>query len=86
LQIGSLTVKLGDFIVYSQADAHLDPEIYVNPLKFDPERYSPGREEDRKQANAYLAWGAGNYPSIPPFFFSGPQLMICFQDDILVRG
>ena len=30
----------------------------MSPLKFDPERYSPGWEGDRKQANAYLAWGA----------------------------
>lgn len=74
LQIGGLTVKLGDFIVYSQADAHLDPEIYLNPLKFDPERYSPGREEDRKQANAYLAWGAGNYSPIFLFFHRDDML------------
>ena len=77
LQIGGLTVKMGDFVVYSQADAHLDPEIYANPLKFDPERYLPGREEDRKQANAYLAWGAGNYSSV---------LLFCFQLMIRLSG
>jgi sterol 14-demethylase len=64
LQIGGLTVKMGDFIVYSQADAHLNPEIYLNPQAFDPDRYSLGREEDRKQANAYLAWGSGNRFSV----------------------
>ena len=64
-------MKLGDYVVYSQADAHLDPEIYSNPHAFDPERYLPGREEDRKEANAYLAWGAGNCFSCLSFFFSG---------------
>ena len=78
LQIGGLTVKLGDFIVYSQADAHLDPEIYPNPHKFDPERYLPGREEDRKQANAYLAWGAGNYSAI--------SLFLLFPVDDILSG
>jgi sterol 14-demethylase len=52
-------IKHGDFVSYSLADVHLNPEIYSQPYEFDPTRYSPGREEDKKGTFAYLAWGAG---------------------------
>jgi hypothetical protein len=28
-------------------------------MMFDPDRYGPGREEDRKETFGYLSWGAG---------------------------
>ncbi|KAF8816709.1 cytochrome P450 [Phlegmacium glaucopus] len=55
-------VQRGDFVVYSLADVHLDPEIYPNPLKFDPTRYNEGRKEDKKTTFGYLGWGAGRHP------------------------
>ena len=61
IQIGEATIKRGDFVAYSIADVSLNPEIYTNPMTFDPDRYGPGREEDRKENLAYLAWGAGMY-------------------------
>ena len=62
IQAGEATIKRGDFLAYSVADANLNPDIYSNPLTFDPDRYGPGREEDRKEAMGYLAFGAGMYP------------------------
>ena len=58
-------VKPGDFVAYSLADVHLNPEIYSQPYEFDPARFTPGREEDKKGTFSYLAWGAGAFP----FFF-----------------
>ena len=57
-------VKPGDFVAYSFADVHLNPEIYSRPNEFDPYRFLPGREEDKKGTFSYLSWGAG------AFFFS----------------
>ena len=54
-------VKPGDFLAYSLADVHLDPEIYSSPNKFDPTRFTPGREEDKKGTFSYLGWGAGAF-------------------------
>ena len=54
-------VKPGDFVAYSVADAHLNPEIYSRPNDFDPSRFSPGREEDKKGTFSYLGWGAGAF-------------------------
>jgi sterol 14-demethylase len=55
-------VKRGDFVAYSLADVHLNPEIYSQPNEFDPGRFAPGREEDKKGAFFYLGWGAGRHP------------------------
>ena len=55
-------VKTGDFVAYSLADVHLDPEIYPQPNEFDPARYTPGREEDKKGTFSFLGWGGGAFP------------------------
>ncbi|KAF8815722.1 cytochrome P450 [Phlegmacium glaucopus] len=55
-------VKRGDFVAFSLADAHLNPEIYLRPHEFDPARFAPGREEDKKGTFSYLGWGAGRHP------------------------
>ena len=57
--IDGVTIEKGDFVMYSAAQVHLNPGIYSNPTTFDPERYVPGREEDKKEGLAYLGWGVG---------------------------
>lgn len=66
-------VKPGDFVAYSLADVHLNPEIYSQPNEFDPTRFSPGREEDKKGTFSYLGWGAGAFKF--PFFLKSKFLM-----------
>ena len=61
LTISGCLVKPGDFVAYSLADVHLDPEVYSRPNEFDPARFSPGREEDKKGTLSYLVWGAGAF-------------------------
>ncbi|KAF8884765.1 cytochrome P450 [Gymnopilus junonius] len=64
ITVDRVVVKRGDFLTYQVADAHLNPEIYSNPLEFDPERFVKGRVEDRKQAFAFIGWGAGRHPCV----------------------
>ncbi|OAA77091.1 Cytochrome P450 [Akanthomyces lecanii RCEF 1005] len=52
------------FAVYLIDYTHMNPEIYTDPTEFDPGRYLPGREEDKKVDNAYLGWGAGLHPCL----------------------
>ena len=59
LDIQGEHISRGTFLAYSQADAHMNPDIYSNPTAFDPERFSPYRAEDKKQTHAFLGWGAG---------------------------
>ena len=64
IQVGDATIRRGDFVAYSGADVNLNPDIYTNPMAFDPDRYGPGREEDRKEVLGYLSWGAGMYSTM----------------------
>jgi sterol 14-demethylase len=68
LDIQGEVISRGHFLAYSQADAHMNPDIYSNPTAFDPERFSSYRSEDKKQTHAFLGWGAGKFEFIPrPF-------------------
>jgi cytochrome P450 len=52
-------VKNGVFMAYNVSDAHMNPNIYSAPDTFDPERFTPGREEDKREPYGFLGWGAG---------------------------
>ncbi|KAI5199546.1 cytochrome P450 6A1 [Aureobasidium subglaciale] len=54
----------GGFAAYHMANVHLNPEVYADPEKWDPSRYLPGREEDRKTKFGYIGWGAGRHPCL----------------------
>ncbi|TFK70165.1 cytochrome P450 [Pluteus cervinus] len=62
LGIKDKTVGKGAFLAYQLSDVHLNPDIYRDPLVFDPDRFGPGREEDKKGHYAFLGWGAGRHP------------------------
>ena len=57
-------IRPGDFIAYNTADVHQDPGIYTNADQFDPGRFLPGREEDKKSTFAFLGWGVGKFDII----------------------
>jgi hypothetical protein len=58
---GDGEVPRGGFMAYTMPDAHLNPRIYTDPEVFDPDRYGPGREEDKREPFAYLGWGVGKW-------------------------
>jgi cytochrome P450 len=60
-------VRKGAFLVHSLGDVHFNADIYSDPWKFDPDRYTEGREEDKKGTLSYLAWGAGRCFLSPRF-------------------
>lgn len=51
-------------VTYAIADVHQDPSVYLNPDTWDPTRYLPGREEDKKTPHGWLGWGAGRHPCL----------------------
>jgi cytochrome P450 len=61
LQFADKTVDKGAYVVYNMADVHLDEMVYSEPLKFDPSRFSPPREEDKQGHMLFLGWGAGRH-------------------------
>ena len=76
LTISGGHVKPGDFVAYSLADVHFNPEIYSRPDEFDPDRFTSGREEDKKGTFTYLSWGAG---ALPFFFLKKKKFFASFM-------
>jgi cytochrome P450 len=52
------------FLAYNLSDIHFDPDVYSDPMRFDPGRFSPERAEGKDVANAFLGWGAGRHPCL----------------------
>ena len=59
---GDEMIPPGSFPVYHVTDVHMDPEVYSEPEKWDPSRYTAERAEDKKTTHAYLGWGSGRHP------------------------
>jgi len=61
VKIGEQVVRPGDFLVYSVADAHLNPKYYPEPDEYDPGRWlRPNPFPDAPYT--FLGWGAGRHP------------------------
>ncbi|KZP30145.1 cytochrome P450 [Athelia psychrophila] len=59
IELSGKNIPRGAFILYSSADAHLNPEYYPDPLKFDPGRFD---SESCQGSAPFLAWGTGRHP------------------------
>ncbi|PQE04899.1 cytochrome P450 6A1 protein [Rutstroemia sp. NJR-2017a BBW] len=61
---------------YHISDVHQDPEVYSEPLKWDPSRYFPARAEDKKKPFCWIGWGAGRHPCLGTRFAKLEQFLI----------
>ena len=55
MYIDGKVIPTGALVAYPAADVHLDPALYPDPWKFDPERPPP------KGNLTYLGWGGGAF-------------------------
>ena len=53
-------VKKGDWVCVSPIVAHREEAVFKDALRYDPDRYGPGREEDRRPF-AYISFGGGRH-------------------------
>jgi len=58
-EFGGYHVPAGTFALYSIAASHRIPAIFANPAQFDPDRFAPPREEDKKTPYALVGFGGG---------------------------
>ena len=54
-------IRAGKFVVAAPPVTHKIPELFFNPEVFDPDRYNPGREEDKKNFFAWQGFGGGKH-------------------------
>ena len=60
-QFDDYDVPAGSMIMASPAVAHRIPDVFPDPHRFDPDRFGPGREEDKRHPMGWIAFGAGKH-------------------------
>jgi sterol 14alpha-demethylase len=58
---GGYEIPAGQMVFISPTVTHLLPEIFTNPDRYDPDRFSRARAEDRKVKNALIGFGGGGH-------------------------
>jgi sterol 14alpha-demethylase len=58
---GGYGIDPGTMIMASPAVAHRIPEVFADPNRFDPDRFGPGRDEEKKNPMGWIAFGAGRH-------------------------
>lgn len=58
---GGYHVPEGAMVMASPAIAHRIPEVFRNPNRFEPDRFGPEREEDRKHPMSWISFGGGRH-------------------------
>jgi sterol 14-demethylase len=68
LHVNGYELPAGSLAVASPAVSHRLPSLYSEPERFDPNRFGPGREEDRKASYALIGFGGGKHRCIGMVF------------------
>lgn len=51
----------GSMVMISPGAGHRVPTVFSNPDQFDPDRFAPGREEDKRARHSIITFGGGKY-------------------------
>ena len=62
------TIPKGDMVLISPSVGMRLPEVFKEPDTFDPDRFGPGREEDKSSPYAYMGFGGGMHSCIGQSF------------------
>ncbi|MEX1368876.1 MAG: cytochrome P450 [Nannocystaceae bacterium] len=58
---GGYHVPKDSMVMASPAVGHRIPEVFRNPNRFEPDRFGPEREEDRKSPMSWISFGGGRH-------------------------
>jgi cytochrome P450 len=64
VKLGGYDIPAGGFISVGFGIAFRDPAIFVEPDRFDPERFAPPRSEDKHAKGVFLPFGGGHHACI----------------------
>ena len=67
-RVNGYELPAGSLAIASPAVSHRLPELYSEPDRYDPDRFAPGREEDRKASYALIGFGGGKHRCIGMVF------------------
>lgn len=63
-EYGGFRTPAGDLAMVSPAVSHRLADTFRDPERYDPDRFGPGREEDRKATYALIGFGGGKHRCI----------------------
>jgi sterol 14-demethylase len=66
--IDGYELPAGSLVIASPAVSHRLPRLYAEPDVYDPDRFGPGREEDRKASYSLIGFGGGKHRCIGMIF------------------
>jgi len=58
-EFGGYHVPAGSRVLLSLAACHRLPDVFANPDVFDPDRFAPPREEDKRTPYSLVTFGGG---------------------------
>jgi retinoid hydroxylase len=64
IEFAGYTIPAGWYMVIFPSMTHRMPEIYKEPDSFDPDRFAPPREEDKKYPYSLIGFGGGAHSCI----------------------
>ncbi len=79
LVIDGYRIPEGAFVTNSPYANHFLSDVWPEPDRFDPERFSPVRHEDKVHRLAFQAFGAGVHKCIG-MYFAGMQVRAVFHE------
>jgi sterol 14-demethylase len=65
---GGYVVPAGELALVSPALSHRLPAVFRDPDRYDPDRFGPGRQEDRATKYSLIAFGGGRHRCIGSTF------------------
>ncbi len=82
-EIGGFTVPANTMLYLPPSYTHMLPEYWTNPLDFDPNRFTPGREEHKNHSFCYIPFGGGIHKCVGMHFAN--MMVKCFMHQLLLN-
>lgn len=79
IEIGDYVIPEGWVVFLSAEVSHFLPEVFANPERYDPMRFSPERKEDKQHRNAIMGFGGGVHKCTGMNFAINEMLVICLH-------
>ena len=67
-RVNGYELPAGSLAVASPAISHRLPHLFAHPDRYDPNRFAPGREEDRKAPYSLIGFGGGKHRCVGMIF------------------
>lgn len=58
-ELGGVRLAAGSLVAFSRYSLHRHPQFWKDPEQFNPDRFEPGHEENRRSAYASVPFGGG---------------------------